>query len=100
MSTVNHGLRSLTETEANKVWDILVEHAGASESERDGFVAYLASDVHYGHEYRFQGIFGFGGKLHYYRGSPPYVDSYPEDFTETRRIAAAKINALLRREVA
>lgn len=52
----------LTTEQANKVWDLLVQGYGAQESDRSSFVEYLTTPDSY-HEFRFMGIFGFGGKL-------------------------------------
>lgn len=66
----------LTAEQANAIWDVLVEHAGASELGRSDFV-----DVETWQdctEYRFQGSLGFGGKFWRNRDRW-YVTAYPED---------------------
>jgi hypothetical protein len=75
----------LTVAQANAVYDILVEHAGASEEGRESFV-FLQTDQHV-EEYRFIGGLGFGGKFRRLRSGliregdlEWYVDAYPEDY--------------------
>lgn len=68
--------RPLTAEQANAIWDVLVEHAGASQGGRADFV-----DVETWQdcaEYRFMGALGFGGKFWRNRGRW-YVTAYPED---------------------
>jgi len=51
----------LTKEQLEKLYEILINYAGASESGRDMFIhAHTKSDCK---EYRFQGKFGFGGKF-------------------------------------
>lgn len=52
----------LTVEQANEVYNLLVREAGASEYYRDNFIEYLTEED-WSHEYRFMGIYGFGGKL-------------------------------------
>jgi hypothetical protein len=66
---------TLTADQANAIYDILVQHAGASERGRDDFVC-VQVDVHVD-EYRFQGALGMGGKFWNYRDRW-YVTAYPE----------------------
>ncbi len=78
----------LTAAKADAVYDVLVEHAGASDmvSAREEFVQ-LQTDRHCP-EYRFVGLLGFGGKFR--RGGRSdrwYVDCYPEDLTPQRQAA-------------
>jgi len=80
----------------SKVWDILVEHAGASKSpdERESFVSSMTQIEYPTSEYRFQGHLGFGGKL--YRSSRGLsVSCYPEDRTALREIIINSVNRLL-----
>lgn len=76
---------TMSEADANAVYDILVEKAGASESDRGDFVYHQTDNFHY--EYRFMGELGFGGKFRRqgYAGDRWYVDCYPEHLNETTR---------------
>lgn len=66
----------LTEAQANTVWDVLVECAGANEWQRDEFV--FTQTHGRCDEFRFIGFLGFGGK--FWRSSGRwYVTAYPED---------------------
>ena len=78
----------LTEAQANQVWDILVETCGAHEDMRSDFL-YQAQQTRR-LEFRFQGSFGFGGKV--YVEEPPRVSCYPEDETDERNAAVATAN--------
>lgn len=80
----------MTPTTANAVWDILVAECEANVSERDSFVHYVTHD---GIEYRFQGVFGFGGK---FRPKPMSVDYYPEDQTPERDAIMVTVNRKLK----
>jgi len=78
----------LTKEIANKVYDILVDTAGAPENMRANFI-YLQSTSEIG-EYRFQGYLGFGGKFwnNYYHFDKKFdfsVSCYREDENEERR---------------
>jgi len=89
--------RSLTPGEADRVWSILVEKAGASPKReaRQDFVHYLTSEAIHGHEFRFMGFLGFGGKLYFddYHGAT--VGCYREDRDEVRDACIATVNGLL-----
>lgn len=65
---------------ADQIFDILVSHVGAHESDRRSFVRYEGSD---GIEFRFIGTLGFGGKF-YNNSSRWYVSCYPEDTSPGR----------------
>lgn len=78
---------------ANTIYDILVEHAQASERNRDDFV-YCMGEALDRHEYRFQGSLGFGGKF-YLNARGPRVSCYREDETEERCRAVITTNAAL-----
>jgi hypothetical protein len=66
----------MTREQADAVFDVLVEHAGASDGWRDDFVErQVAGSTD---EYRFQGLLGFGGKFWNCNGRW-YVSAYPED---------------------
>lgn len=79
---------------ANKIYDVLVTHAGASneESSRISFVHEFSKRERPTSEYRFMGKLGFGGKFRY----PAFtVDCYPEDETPARRTVIEHTNQQL-----
>lgn len=80
----------MTEEQANAVYNVLVEHAGASEVQRDEFVFMHANGRC--DEYRFQGRLGFGGK--FWRRDWR-VSAYPEDTTPARQAILDATNAAL-----
>ena len=50
-----------------KIGNILIEFAGANSrilKEHSDFISYLIEDNRFGHEYRFMGSLGSGGKFH------------------------------------
>jgi hypothetical protein len=79
-----------TADQANAIWDVLVEHAGAVEDQREQFVSVQT----YSHcaEYRFGGELGFGGKFWSQRWD---VTCYSEDQTAERQAIIAATNAAL-----
>jgi hypothetical protein len=84
----------LTEDEANAIYDVLVQHAGALEDDRRHFVQ-IQTDKPCT-EFRFIGSLGFGGKFR--RVAPEdrwYVDCYSEDMTPERERAIRITNAAL-----
>lgn len=90
----------LTEDQANAVYDALVEHAGALEEGRKGFV-YLQTNGHLP-EYRFIGSLGYGGKFWRMtgirRGDPDLqwsVSAYREDMTPERQAVIDATNTAL-----
>ncbi|HEU5108820.1 MAG TPA: hypothetical protein VFT95_09710, partial [Micromonosporaceae bacterium] len=86
--------RALTEEQANAVWDVLVERAGASEAGREDFVAVQTRGGC--DEYRFIGSLGFGGKFWTATNTSSwYVTCYREDETAARRSAIGVTNAAL-----
>jgi hypothetical protein len=80
----------VTEEQANAVYTVLVEHAGAAEWQRDEFVQLHVEGRC--DEFRFQGDLGFGGKFwrHDWR-----VSCYPEDETPARVEAIRVTNEAL-----
>jgi hypothetical protein len=74
-----------------KVYDLLVEKAGANPKDRSTFVHYHFEDTsgirHY--EWRFCGLFGFGGK---YRAHSNRISCYKEDDTPVRDALMSVIN--------
>ncbi len=84
----------LTEEQANKVWDILIEVGGAIKDEhwRDMFVRYATDDLV---EFSFQGYLGFGGKI--YGGvRGVFVDCYHDEHTPERDRIITEINEKLK----
>lgn len=79
---------------ANEVYDILVAYAGASESMRNNFVFVHTDDEDQNlcWEYRFQGLFGFGGK---YWSERNVISYYLEDRTKKLNKLLEKVNKLL-----
>lgn len=73
-----------------EVWTILVEEAGAVESDRPAFVHHWPACV----EYRFVGKLGMGGKVWANMGDV-YVTCYPEDHTREREQIIAACNGRL-----
>ena len=83
---------TLTEEFANKVYDILVKEAGAIESERSGFIYSHLEDKFKCYEYRFRGLFGFGGK---YWSDQNAITYYQENHTKKLDKLLLKVNKLL-----
>lgn len=86
----------MTDDQANAVFDILAQHAGASPGggRRDDFIAHQTAGST--DDYRFQGALGFGGKFWNCNGLW-YVTAYPEDLEARpdRRAAVDTTNAKL-----
>ncbi len=83
-----------TKKKANRVYDILVEHAGASESLREHFVYVHVVSEERCNSYRFCGSLGFSGKF-YSSYSELRVSCYSEDRTPKRDAIISRVNALL-----
>lgn len=83
-------MTAMTDAQANAVFDVLVQHAGAREWMRDQFV-YLHVNGRCD-EFRFQGRLGFGGKFWRHRYE---VSAYPEDLTPERRRVIDETSAAL-----
>lgn len=89
-----NGAGPLTTEQAQAIWDVLVEHAGASENRRDDFVTAQQREVV--REWRFQGSLGSGGKFRRNGwGDRWYVDCYEEDATPERRSVIDAVNAAI-----
>ena len=86
----------ITEEMANKVWDVLIEHAGASSHDADR-LAFVISSVGEDRlpEYRFQGALGFGGKVYLRDRRGWEVYYYPEDRSQKRDAIVSRTNAAL-----
>ncbi len=81
---------------ADAIWTLLVNEAGATEDDRPAFVGYLMEPNQFGHEYRFMGSLGTGGKLYTYSPRPgAYVGCYPEHRTPERSAIIAAVNLRL-----
>lgn len=79
----------------NRVWNILVEHAGARKTstwERDSFIRSFVNETNY--EWRFQGLLGFGGKF-YRNCGRMWISCYSEDRTPERDAIIARVNPML-----
>ena len=76
----------------DKVYTVLVMHAGACESERDSFVESHSEEPPC-NEWRFRGKLGMGGK---YRRQSNSVDYYSEDDVTERREVVLITNQHLR----
>jgi len=85
-------MKKLTEDFANKVYDILVQF-GAREAERFEFIYHHCVAKDGCMEWRFQGMFGFGGK---YRSGWNGVTAYPESITTTMQKKLDECNNLLK----
>lgn len=72
--------KPLTEEVANKIYDVLQKHVGATDFLRENFVQFQTTE--YCREFRFQGSLGFGGK--FWRPYGWRVDCYREDSTYGR----------------
>lgn len=91
----------LTPEQANAVYDVLVKHAGADDTETEGVYSartdfVFAQTDKYQPEYRFMGLLGFGGK--FWRNGWEdrwYVYCYAEDLTPARQAAVDATNAAL-----
>ena len=83
---------SLSLEDAQAVFDILVEEAGASPGLRDDFVFHQRRGCR---EFRFQGKLGFGGKFWNWRGVRLHVNCYPEDLTDERAEIIQRTDARL-----
>lgn len=89
MTTEQHG----DDWQLDAIYSILVECCGASEDERADCLKYLATTTLNGHEWRFRGWLGFGGKL-YVNSQGVYVDCYPEQKSPLK-VANERIEAAL-----
>lgn len=84
--------------EADAIYDVLVQHAGAVDSEnmRQQFQAFYARRFE-AREFRFCGALGFGGKIWFNKYQAPYVSCYAEDkSTKKEKIVQATNAALIK----
>lgn len=84
---------TLSEETYRKCWAILVQHAGAAAEDEGDFLRTVHQHPHF-IEYRFFGVFGYGGKFWHYLGQL-YISCYPEDATPERVTLIEKVNELL-----
>ena len=86
----------VSERQANAIYTVLVNEAGAREEYRPKFVSYLASDEAY--EFRFCGALGFGGKckVDAHRKPSVYVDYYYEDGDQERDQMVHRCNSMIK----
>jgi len=73
----------------DRVYTILVDQGAAVKTMRDPFINYHMDETCLYHEWRFSGMFGFGGK---YRKANNAVDYYLEDRTKDLDKRMKKIN--------
>jgi len=81
----------MTEEKINKIYDILVKY-GAIEDNRLSFVQDMNVVGTSGIEWRFCGVFGYGGKFHKYSDGSMCVTMYSEDVTLERETCREMIN--------
>jgi hypothetical protein len=85
----------LTEAQADAIYSVLVDEAGAREADRSAFIS-TATDPKRGlSEWRFGGGLGVGGKIHYGPLGGFYVTAYSEDLTDGRNAIITRTNKLL-----
>jgi hypothetical protein len=84
---------AIPEARAHSIWLILVEECGASPypAERETFIRYVGQALSNGHEYRFMGKLGTGGKF-YNDGFVWTVNCYPSDTNPERERRIAQAN--------
>lgn len=71
-----------------EIYDLLVSNGGAPVGDKENFI-YNHSKDNKCTEWRFCGMFGFGGK---YRSGTNSVDYYPEDDTFERMVMVKLLN--------
>lgn len=97
---------AMTVETANRAYNALVAHAGATEAAREDFVYHQTRE--WMSEYRFGGALGSGGKFWRNSGFRPngewgeiwYVNAYSEDMTPRRRNVIARTDAALLKALA
>jgi len=78
---------------ANKIYDLLVQECGAIEYWRDHFIQCQSEGCK---EFRFQGIFGFGGKF-WDNDNRWYINCYPENMTPQLQAKIDEVNLILKK---
>jgi hypothetical protein len=89
---------AVTYIDARRVWGILVNHAGATDTDSNWVMFRQWFDKAFARgadEYRFIGALGFGGKFWLHHRDGIYVTCYPEDETPERREMIAATNDAL-----
>ncbi len=90
--------REALQAYAEATWDTVLVPLGkasAKDADRFSFLYFFVDDKFPSNQYRFQGCFGFGGKLivgHQFKTS---VSAYPEHRTPERDLLQADINSKL-----
>jgi hypothetical protein len=83
---------------AVQIWQVLIEECGNRNDGRRldlySFCAYLEKDTGFGHEYRFMGALGFGGKF-YNDHFSWRVGTYREDATPAKNEMIRRANVRL-----
>lgn len=93
---MERGLK-MDEAIANRIYDVLVEHAGAPEEGRESFVYHHVKEVWPpSTEWRFCGHLGFGGKFWVHHDDYT-VTCYREDETPERMVIIENVNSLLKK---
>lgn len=87
--------RSVAVDLADRVYDVLIRLAGASEQHRFEFVVLAGAGQL--SEFRFGGSLGWGGKVRYSRPRGFYVDCYREHLNDERRAVIERTNRALSR---
>jgi hypothetical protein len=96
---------------ANKVWDLLVKEAGASENNRSEFLLWFKTSLPFypqnlmvadkkqiSREYRFGGKFGFGGKINFCNQMmKSHIPYYPSERTQENEEIIEQINKELKK---
>lgn len=83
----------LTAEQAEAVYAILVEDAGAHPRDAKEFARYASTTRPV--EWRLMGVLGYGGKLYFAGWKAPWVGCYPEDETPERTRVIERVNARL-----
>lgn len=84
---------NLPDVMANDVYNLLVAHCEARETNREFFVRWFVNES--GNEWRFQGALGFGGKFWRTLGRW-HVNYYREDETPEREAMYEAVNTALK----
>lgn len=85
---------TLTKSQANDIWTLLVQECGVREDRRQDFIDYVAEPGRTWAEYRFMGSLGLGGKFYLQYGRI-WVNCYMEDETPELNAVIQKVNKLL-----
>lgn len=88
----------MTDEYAQQIYNVLVNLAGASESERERFVDYFTGkhDEEIFHEFRISGKLNPGAKFKYQGIGNVWVDYYQEHSTPAKERLADEVTAALK----